>query len=112
VRRSARSTPNQIGDEFRKLCIYRRSGFVFHGPVVMDQPMSERSQLGSAARRATVLGLDYRFVEHAVQFVDQQPCATIGHSHGSPGCRDGAVVADGFEQPDLPMPDCLTGCKI
>ena len=104
----SRPPTSNIGGEFSKLGIHRRMGLVFHSAVILDDAVSERSQLGSAARCAAVLGLDDRLVEHTVQFVDQESAAPVRHPHRSPGCRDRPMVAHGFEQSNLAVSNCPT----
>jgi hypothetical protein len=59
-----------------------------------------------------VFGIDDGLLENMVELVDEQPRAPIRHSHRAPGRRDGATVADGFEQADLAVADCSSGPEI
>lgn len=53
-----------------------------------------------------------RSLEKFIQFIDQQPCAPIRHVHRAPCCRNGPVVADRLEQPDLAVTDRPSRAEI
>src|SRR6516165_9402712 len=74
--------------------------------------MAKVRELGPTAARASVLGIDDRLLENMVELIDQQPRAPIRHPHRPPGRRDRAIVADGFEQADLPVADRPSGPEI
>src|SRR5690242_5461793 len=56
--------------------------------------------------------LDDGSLENFIQLIDEQPCTPIRHPHRAPGCRNGTVIPDGFEQADLSMADRLSRPKI
>src|ERR1700730_9083864 len=53
-----------------------------------------------------------RSLEKFIQLIDEQPCTPIRHFHRAPGCRNGAVITDGFEQADLSVADRLSRPEI
>jgi hypothetical protein len=49
--------------------------------------------------------LDDRRLKEFVERVDQKPGTTIRHTHRASRSRNRSVIANGFEQPDLPVAD-------
>src|SRR5215469_3690852 len=86
--------------------------FALHRAIFSYDTMSQMRELRATTPRTSMFCLNDRSLKKFIQFIDQQPCAPIRHVHRAPCCRDGTMVADGFEQANLAMADRLSGPEI
>jgi len=71
---------------------------LFHGAEAPEQFLAERGQCRAPTPLAAMLGLHDALLEHAVEFIDEQPAAPVGHVHARRRLPDRAGLADQFHK--------------
>lgn len=97
LRTAAIAQGDQVGGSVGGRCLHRA--------IALDHIVPEGRQARAFAAAAALLTQDQRVSEAAVETIDQQPGAALGHTHGPLRGGDRAGLGDQLQQPHFPWPE-------